>query len=313
MRCLIMIASLFVMWDSFSQTVMTADKTKVSIGDQIKATITTNLSEGREWRNLDSVWPDTISGIEVVSGPEVDNKNPASVRYTWIISVFDTGWVRIPSLPVIIRQGNQIDTFFTNDIPIEVMPVEPDSSGLAGIKDIIRQPFSILYYKKYLPHFIVLLLIIAGLYYWWRKRSKVEEVIEQPVPEPLPHEWALQQLDELESKKLWQKGEVKEHYTLLTGILREYLERRYQINALEQTTDEILQQLRHQNLNNELLTDTEQLLSVADLIKFAKADPGTDLHAATIERVRRFVRETMLIEIPGIASVDQSTADEVVE
>ena len=113
-------------------------------------------------------------------------------------------------------------------------------------------------------------------------------------------------------KRLWQSGEVKEHYTLLTGILREYLERRYGVNALEQTTDEILQQLSYLQLSDDLITDTEQLLSVADLIKFAKADPGVDIHAATIERVRRFVRETMMPDIPEVPA-NQNTPDETVE
>ena len=294
-----------------AQTVMTADKTKVFIGDQIKATITTDLSQGKQWRNLDDVWPDTIRGMEIVSGPQIDAKNPSSARYTWIISVFDTGWVIIPAVPVIIREGNELDTFYTTDIPVQVMPVEPDSTGLAGIKDIIRRPFSIGYYKKYIPHLIILLLVLAGLYYWWRKKHRKEEIIEVPVPEPLPHEWAFAALDRLEEKKLWQKGEVKEHYSILTAILREYLERRYGIKALEQTSDEILQQLRLQRLPSELLEDTEQLLSVADLIKFAKADPGVNLHEAAIERVRKFVNETMMPD--PVSSVQQTLPDEAVE
>lgn len=307
----------FTFWLSFvvivctAQTVMTADKTKVIIGDQIKATITTNLSEGREWRNVDEVWPDSIRGMEVVSGPEIDNKNPASARYTWNISVFDTGWVMIPAVPVIIREGNNLDTFYTTDIPVEVMAIEPDSSGLAPMKDIIRQPFSLAYYKKYLPHLIVLILILAGIYYWWRQRKKKLAYVPPPEPEPLPHEWALRKLDELEQLKLWQKGEVKEHYSLLTSILREYLERRYAIKALEQTSDEIQNQMHGLQLSNALLTDTQQLLSVADLIKFAKADPGVDLHAATIERVRRFVKETMLL--PELSPVTPTSTNETVE
>jgi hypothetical protein len=294
-----------------SQTVMTADRTQVLIGDQVKATITTNLSQGKEWRNLENVWPDSIPGIEVVSGPEIDNKNPASARYTWIVSVFDTGWVRIPSLPVVIRDGNRLDTFMTNDIPIEVLIVEPDSTGLAGIKDIVRQPFSLWYYRKYWPHLLILLALLLGAYVWWRKRNRPEELVEEMIPEPLPHEWALQELAVLEERKLWQQGEVKEHYTLLTGIFREYLERLYGIQAKEQTTDEILHQLSFQDLRPELLNDTGELLSVADLIKFAKADPGTDIHAATIERVRRFIRETMVIPAPSESlTADQ---DETVE
>lgn len=313
MKCLVLAILLHIIVRSPAQTVMTVDRTNVVIGDQIKATITTDLSEGREWRNLEAVWPDSIAGIEVVSGPEIDNKNPASARYTWHVSVFDTGWVRIPPLAVVIRQGNQIDTFMTTDIPIQVSAVEPDSSGLVGIKDIMHQSFSIAYYKKYIPHLIILLLILAGLYYWWRKNQRKKEIIELPEPEPSAHEWALAALNKLEEKKLWQKGEVKEHYTLLTAILREYLERRYGINALEQTSDEILAQLGSLELGKELLSDTEQLLSAADLIKFAKADPGADLHKATIERVRRFVMETMLPEEPAVSSTPQTGFNEVVE
>ncbi len=314
MRVLITIILVHFIFFCSAQIVMTADRTNVVIGDQVKATITVNLTGGKEWRNQETVWPDSIPGLEIVSGPQIDDKNDASVRYTWIISVFDTGWVRIPALPVVIRQQNHLDTFFTNDIPIQVMSIEPDSTGLAGIKDIERQPFSLLYFKKYLPHLLAALVILAGIYYWWRKRNRKEEVVEIPVPEPLPHEWAFKALDELEEKRLWQSGEVKEHYSLLTAILREYLERRYGINALEQTSDEILQQLSHQHLSTELLSDTEQLLSVADLIKFAKADPGIDIHAEAIHRVRRFVKETMYIPPPiDNTSTPLKSSDETVE
>jgi hypothetical protein len=192
----------------------------------------------------------------------------------------------------VIRQGGSVDTFYTNDVPLLVLPVEPDSMGLRAIKDIYKHPFNPGYYKRFLPHLLLFVLAVTGLYFWLRQRKRkrvVEEVI--PIP-PLPHEWAYKALEELSAKKLWQRGEIKEHYTLLTAILREYLERRYDIHALEQTSDEILAQLNKQNLSPLLLKDTEELLSVADLIKFAKADPGMDLHAVTIERVRSFVNQT---------------------
>ncbi|MDQ3017723.1 MAG: hypothetical protein M3R25_13515 [Bacteroidota bacterium] len=294
-----------------AQTVMTVDRTEVILGDQIKATITTDLSGDREWRNIKEVWPDSIPGIEVASGPELDAKNPASTRATWLISVFDTGFVHIPALHVVIRNGNQLDTFITTDIPISVKSIEPDSSGLMPIKDIVRQPFSIGYYKKFIPHALVVLALILATYMWWRRKNRVVEVPEIIIPEPLPHEWAMSALDELENKRLWQSGEIKEHYTLLTAILREYLERRYSIHALEQTSDEIIDQLRRQNLSTTLLNDTTELLSASDLIKFAKADPGIDLHAVTIQRVRNFVQETK--EIPTPVITEKPFEDEPVE
>jgi hypothetical protein len=235
------------------------------------------------------------------------------VLATWTISLFDTGWVRIPPLPISVVQNGHSDTIFTNDVPIKVLAVEPDSSGLRAIKDIYVQPFNPGYYKRYLPHLAVLILLITGILYWLRQRKKNRAVPVYIPPPPLPHDWAYNALYDLAEKKLWQKGEVKEHYSLLTAILREYLERRYGIHAMEQTSDEILTQLRNQNLSPALLQDTGELLSAADLIKFAKADPGTDLHAATIDRVRAFVRETTPSVQPEFMESPKDAADEVVE
>jgi len=279
----------------YSQASLTVDRMNATIGDQIKVTIKTNVANGQEWINQKEIWPDTIKQFDIVSGPDVKHDDPASVSTTWTIALFDTGWVRIPALPIVIKTNDQLDTIFTNDIPLRVQGIEPDSSGLIPIKEIYKQPFNIGYFKKYIPHLLVLAAIIVGIIYWWRHRKKKEVVKEKVVIEPLPHEWALKALQDLEALRLWQSGDVKEHYTLLTSILREYLERRYGIRALEQTSDEILDQLKRLQLSISLQEDTQQLLSVSDLIKFAKADPGIDIHAATIDRVRSFVKQTILI------------------
>jgi hypothetical protein len=297
----------------FAQGTLSVDKTEIRIGDQVHATVKLDLSEGKEWVNTDAFWPDSLKGIEIVSGPTINKENPSATLATWVVAFFDTGWVRIPPLPIVIQYQSGIDTVLTNDIPINVMPVEPDSTGLAPIKDIYLQPFSVGYYKRYIPHAIIFLLAVVGLIYWWRHRKR-NQVIPEPTPVPLlPHQWAYQALDSLADKKLWQHGEVKEHYTNLTAILREYLERRFGIRALEQTSDEIVDQLRFQLTDASLLIDTEQLLSVADLIKFAKADPGIDIHAATIERGRIFVRNTTLSFDPREADQLNQSPDEVVE
>lgn len=315
MRNVLMILVLFSSLAIQGQAVLSVDRTEIRIGDQVKATIRTDLSGGREWINADAVWPDSIKGIEVVNGPVWDRTRPEATSATWSVAFFDTGWVRIPALPIVITQNGQNDTAYTNDIPVKVVPVEPDSTGLAEIKEIYLEPFSIAYYKRYIPHLLVAILLIIGLIMWWRKRKTGKGAVEvTPVPLP-PHEWAVKALDELEAKRLWQSGEVKEHYTNLTGILREYLERRFGIHAMEQTSDEILEQLRLQKLSQSLLADTEELLSVADLIKFAKADPGMDIHAVTIGRVRAFVHETMPVAVVNEISADQlkTPRDEAVE
>ncbi|MDZ4748595.1 MAG: hypothetical protein SH808_08915 [Saprospiraceae bacterium] len=296
-----------------SQATLSADKTEVRIGDQIKATILLNLGDGRELLNAEHIWPDSLKGIAVVDGPVWNRDKPESSTATWSVALFDTGVVRIPFLPLVIKNQGQTDTIFTNDFSVKVMPVEPDSAGLSGIKDIYEQPFHPGYYKKYIPLLIGFLLLIAGLLLWLRQR-KSKRVVSEIVAVPLlPHEWAGKALDELAERKLWQRGEIKEHYTYLTDILREYLERRFGIHAKEQTSDEILVQLSKHHLSNVLLTDIEELLSVADLIKFAKADPGMDIHAVTIERVRKFVIETIPAFQQDEAEQSKSEGDEAVQ
>lgn len=276
----------------FGQANLSVDRTEIKIGDQITATIKADVLNIGILANADDVWPDSIEAIEVVTGPEWNRENPSSVTASWKVAFFDTGWIRIPPLLLVVRSDGRLDSVFTNDIPIRVLPVMPDSMGLEGLRGIYEQPFNPGYYKKYIPHVLIVLLLMAGLFFWLRQRkSKYVEAPPAPPP-PLPEEWAEEALKALAEKKLWQGGEVKEHYTELTYILREYLERRYSIHAMEQTSDEIIVQLKKLNLGKDLLMDTEQLLSVADLIKFAKADPGTDIHVDTIRRVHIFVEET---------------------
>jgi len=313
MRYITFIIAIHLCISAVSQASLTVDRMQATIGDQVQATIKTNISNGRAWINIKEIWPDTSKQYEIVSGPDTLQKDMSSITVSWMIALFDTGFVRLPALTLLIQNRDQVDTVYTNDVPIQVRPVEPDSTGLLPIKDIVRQPFNLLYYKKYIPHLIAAVLLIFGLIYWWRHRRKKEDVRELAPYVPLPHEWAFNALGELEAKRLWQSGEVKEHYTLLTSVLREYLERRYDIHALEQTSDEILDQLRLQHLSPSLLSDIEQLLSVSDLIKFAKADPGIDIHAATIERVRNFVKQTMVVTSLITPATEKSTPDAPVE
>jgi len=313
MRYIAVIVAIHLYVCCSGQASLIVDRMQATIGDQVKATVKTNLNHGREWINMKEIWPDSAKQFEVVAGPAIQRNDPSSMSATWTIALFDTGWVRIPSLPLVIKYKDKFDTIYTNDVPIQVKPVEPDSTGLIPIKDIYKQSFSLAYYSKYLPHLVVLALVLFGLIYWWRHRRKKDVIQEKVVIEPLPHEWAFKALNDLESLRLWQSGDVKEHYTLLTSILREYLEKRYGIRALEQTSEEILGQLQLQRLSPFLLEDTQQLLSVSDLIKFAKADPGVDIHAATIERVRSFVKQTMLLPSTLSPSPDKKSSDAPVE
>ncbi|MFQ5446939.1 MAG: hypothetical protein ACE5FF_08395, partial [Saprospiraceae bacterium] len=92
--------------------------------------------------------------------------------------------------------------------------------------------------------------------------------------------------------KRWQKGQLKAYHSQLTHIVREYLENRYGIRALEETTDEILHQMRNMNMGDMLTEKMTALLQTADLVKFAKAHPPADYHDRAMTMAETFILET---------------------
>jgi hypothetical protein len=75
----------------------------------------------------------------------------------------------------------------------------------------------------------------------------------------------------------------------LSGILREYVENRFRMPAVESTTTE----LRHTFLRTSRTpadTDTLfDLLDLSDLVKFARYDPGVDTARSDLERAKAWV------------------------
>ncbi len=104
-----------------------------------------------------------------------------------------------------------------------------------------------------------------------RKENPVEVVKPKEI---IPaHIVALKQLATLRSEELWQQGEVKKYYIRISDILREYLEERHSIMALEETTDEILLELSRLNVKPEEIQRLKKILQTSDQVKFAKAHP----------------------------------------
>lgn len=86
-------------------------------------------------------------------------------------------------------------------------------------------------------------------------------------------------MKQLEKKELWQKGEIKNYYSELTDIARNYIEEAIHIPAMESTTSELIAGLRmaavkkNMSLTQETVENLERVLKQADLVKFAKSKP----------------------------------------
>jgi hypothetical protein len=248
---------------------------------------------------------DTINEfIEIVYSSPLDTIYPDENDLSLIeqtkkltITSFDSGYYEIPYFEFHIN--NQI--FRTGPLYIEVQPMEVDTANaIFDIKAPIEEPFSIVDWLKenWVWISIVLVLLIGFIVLYKYLKNRPEPVIEEVVPEIPYYITTLEHLEKLKEDKLWQAGKIKLYHSEISEILRGYLEKRYQIIALENTTNEIMQLLRFKNIQPDLLANLNQTLTLADLVKFAKEKPLSEENDASLIIAFDFVNSTKQIIIP---------------
>lgn len=172
-----------------------------------------------------------------------------------------------------------------------------DSVYLEPIRDILTEPFTMEDAMPWLYGLLVILLIMLAAWYI-RRRMQLNKTSEVPreveVVELPAHEKALASLRELKVKNLWQQGLVKEYQSELTQIIRQYIEDRYNIQALEMTTGEIAQALSHIGMESIYREKLTELLTVADMVKFAKAKPDDQVHIRFFDMATDFIEQTKI-------------------
>ena len=101
----------------------------------------------------------------------------------------------------------------------------------------------------------------------------------------------------------------KEYYTELVDILRQYLQGRFGINAMEMTSSQIVRALRSNPETRMTADEMRGVLSVADFVKFAKVRPLPDDNVKAFNRATNFVDSTKPAPEPEAesASTDKST------
>ena len=118
---------------------------------------------------------------------------------------------------------------------------------------------------------------LAALIYWFVKKYQKKKIEAEIYKTPI--EKATSLLNSLEKKELWQKGEVKEYYSELTNIVRNYIEEAIEIPAMESTTSELIEGLKVASLKKKMMLSQDTIenlfvvLKQADLVKFAKSKP----------------------------------------
>ncbi len=288
------------------------DTSRLLIGDQTYYSIRLTSARGTQ---VD--WPvlrdSSIKGMEVLRTLAVDTlKNEGNAitrRARYLITSFDSGHHVIPEQQMVVHAASESDTITVPALAFDVLSFPVDTT-----KDIfdIKPPYSApLTFREILPYLGVLMGMAVLFFlavYLFRRLSKNKPIIPVRKPEVPAHVLALQQLDALKEEKLWQQGHVKEYYTRLTDIIRYYIEMRFQVQAMEQTSDEILRSLKSYLVDDDpTFAALNELLVLADLVKFAKALPLPNENESNILNAYLFVNHTMQ-ETRSIAEQEKEAA-----
>ena len=287
---------------SFSQEVTvtaTVDSQSITIGDWIRYTVDIEYPGGTAVA-VPSL-KDTLGLFDIVQQDSLmrsEENGTVTLKKNFVITRFEAGNLMVPPFVVYYRDASgNILTAQSNPIPVEVRGVEVDTSR--SIYDL-KPPLSVPMSAEEIALYVALVLLAAaagyGIYYYVQRKKRIVDVAEETMPDIPPHVLALLQLDELEEKQLWQKGESKLFYSEATEILRRYFERRYGILALEMTTGEVMEQLKKFKIEKGMFSTIEQLLSDADLVKFAKYQPAARENEDVIPTARTIVEKTKPIE-----------------
>ena len=279
----------------------TLDSTTLFIGDQTDLHLRA-IGEVGEQVAMPVLDKELLPGVEIVDRTIVDTLSlkDGRVQYDQYLTVtsFEDSLFYIAPLPFV--SGD--DTVWSDGLTLNVVqPFEMDTTDMAitDIKGVYKAPV----WWWGIFRWVLLAVLLAGVgvagYYLitYLQRRKLEEAGNEVVTEPLrpAEEVALEKLDAIKEKKIWQQGQVKEYYTQLTDVVREYIARRFEVSSVEQTSDETLRDIRPLlSERKDLYDQLRKMLTLADLVKFAKWSTTPDENELSLRNAYTFVKETTI-------------------
>lgn len=249
--------------------------TQVSVGKPFTLDLTMKVPYGRyvEWNPFAT---DTLSAqIDILKRGDLmrtaDADSNTIVQQQLTLMTFDTGYVTVPALQ--LSTPNTPLPALTDPIQLHVTTIAVDTTQVyRPLVPPIEKPVTM---KEVFPWLLgLLLLVLVGLLVWYLVKHRKPKLNEngEPVKGPVipPYTKAMGDLEELKRQKLWQVGKTKEYYSNLTDIAREYIEGQFGVNAVEMTTDEILEEVRGLDFDDPVYRKLKDTMELADLVKFAK-------------------------------------------
>jgi hypothetical protein len=252
-----------------------------------------------QWQNFTVVDQSAPELIDHGDGTATTGKNI-------VVTLFEPGEYQTPDLVVAHRKPDgSVEELAAPVIPIRVTSVLTDGTELQDLKAQVDLPVPPIWPWVLLGIWLMLLLavlvIIIGWWFYQRWQNRPAQSaggILMPVIDTRPPEIiAYEELDRIELLNLPAQNRLKEHYSLVSDCLRFYIEGRYRIRALEQTTGEIRNAFLNADVPMREISPFMRLFTEADLVKFARYVPRFEEANSLVNHARLIVEATT--PVPG--------------
>ena len=276
--------------------------TKVQVGKPFTLDLSLKVPYGWfvEWNDFAI---DTLSEqLDIIKRGNVERTADADsnviVKQQLTLMTFDTGQIQVPAVGLTYAKSFDDPMrmqAFTEPIDLYATTIAVDT--LQPYKPIVGPIDAPIQMKEVFPWILgvlLLALIVVGILYWRKHRkTKVDadgNIVRGPVIPP--YDKAVDDLKRLREEKMWQSGKVKEYFSTLTDIAREYIEGQFGVNAVEMTTDDILEEVKPLRFSSETYNKLKETMEVADLVKFAKYSSSSLESENAMNNMTDFVNES---------------------
>ncbi len=292
------------------------DSAKVMMGKTVKLRINIVKDEGSAGivLGIDSA---TLGNIDIVKRDKAQTKaldnNREEITQVITLQPFEPGEYDLPQIKYFVNG----DTVTSNKEHLVVDSVKVDAKGdIKGYKPIVGVPFKLIdyipnviarYWWAWLLGLALIAFLIFAYFKWYKKGINPFKPEKKRLP---PYEEAILALNDLKSRQLWQNGQHKEYYSRLTDILRVYIDRRFGINAVEMTTSEIMEQIKHNEEALQVKDQLSEVLEIADYVKFAKMQTLANDNEIAFQRTLNFVEQTKPVPAEEEGATDTTRKEE---
>lgn len=219
-------------------------------------------------------------------------------KFIFNLMPLNVGDLTFPGLTVPYKtEANQPGTLITPPVKFSAVNALNEPASPEMLKDI--KPPVELGSPWFWIALLIAILIVATVWIIVKHKKPAATAAFNAEPEKPADEWALERLQAI-LEEYRRTADDKKFYVELSNILREYLGRRYGMDALEKTTTEIFGEMRRENIDRKIALQVKEILSECDLVKFAKYRPAEKQLIEDFERAKQLIEDTRLKAAPAV-------------